>query len=275
MHQLPVEQQVLLILEIVAVAALCVRLWVEGLHRVYGSFFVYLVVEFLQALIPIVVPIRSRLYLGLYVASEALIITLSALVVLELYSNVLRDLAGIASVSRRYIKVTLVLAVAIAFLPLSLEHSKATITGYFFICERTVVSSLVIFVLLAGAFLLYYPIPLGKNVVTYLTGFTIYFLMHATVAFIHNIGYIQHRIFNGVEMGVFAGCLMFWFFTLNRAGEEKHIVVGHQWHREDEQRLKAQLEAINSSLLRASRNSSEKDAGAIGKKGRPSVELHS
>jgi hypothetical protein len=251
MHQLPIEQQILLILEIVASAALCVRLWYEGLHRVYGYFFGYVLLEFFQALVPLLVPLESRMYLVLYVASQALVTGLLALIVLDLYSRVLRDLTGIASVSRRYIKVVLVLALAAAFFPLQLEHSKATVTGYFFSCERAVMSSLVAFVLLASVFLLYYPVPLGRNVVAYLMGFALYFLTHAALAFIHNVGYIEHRLASGIEMGVFVGCLSFWFLALHRQGEDKRMVVGHQWNPGDEERLRAQLDAINASLLRA------------------------
>jgi hypothetical protein len=54
-------------------------------------------------------------------------------------------------------------------------------------------------------------------------------------------------------MGVYVTCLLFWLFALNRRGESRTLVVGHQWNPGDEQRLLAQLEAINDSLLRSGR----------------------
>jgi hypothetical protein len=257
MHQLPIEQQILLVIEIAALGILCLRLWLAGLYRVYVYFFGYLVLELLQTLIPVLVPLDSRLYRDLYVASQALLTVFYALVVLELYSKVLRDLAGIASVARRYIKVTLVLSIMIALLPLSLESTQASLAGYFLFFERTVMLSLVVFVLLVSAFLVYYPVPLGRNVIVYLMGYAVYFVTRATVAIVANLDYnwarsIWTRPLSSVAMAISVLCLLFWITALSREGENKRVVVGHQWNPADEHRLRAQLDAINASLLRAS-----------------------
>lgn len=251
MLQLPIEQQILLGLEILALLALCVRIWSQGLYKVYSYFFGYLILEVLQALIPVLVPLRSRLYRDLYLVSQALLVGFAALVVLELYSKVLRDLTGIAGIARRYIKVTLVVALVIAFLPLLVEKSEPTMMGYLFSYEQTVMLSLVVFLLLASVFLVYYPVPLGKNVIIYLTGYTLYFLTTSTLTFINNMGYIWNRVSGSLDMGVLVSCVLFWLFALSRRGEEKRLVVGHQWNLADEQKLRAQLDAINASLLRA------------------------
>jgi hypothetical protein len=253
MSRLPIEQQVLLLLEIVALLTLCIRLWWAGLHKVYSYFFGYLVLEFLQCLIPVVVPIRSYLYRNLFVASQGLIVVFYALVVLELYAKALRDLAGIASIARRFIRVTLVLSFLIAVLPFWWEKGTATMTGYFFTFERTVVSALVVFVLLISGFLVYYPVPLGRNVVVYLAGYTVFFLAASTASFIVNLGYFWARLLSSFQMVVAVLCLLFWVLTLNRKGEARQVVVGHQWNPADELRLLSQLEAINASLLRSGR----------------------
>jgi hypothetical protein len=44
-----------------------------------------------------------------------------------------------------------------------------------------------------------------------------------------------------------------WLLALSRQGETKRVVVGHQWNPADQQKLRAQLDAINASLLRARR----------------------
>jgi hypothetical protein len=251
MHQLPIEQQILLLVEIAALAALCIRMLADGLHRVYVYFFGYLVLEFLQALIPLLVPLKSHLYVDSYMLSEALIAAFYALVVLELYSNVLRDLAGIAATARRYIQITLALAIVIALLPLSLERTKTTALGYVLSFEQTVMASLVVFVLLVSAFLVYYPIPLGRNVIVYSMGYAVWFLTGAAVTLMVNLGRHWTRQLNSIEMGVSVACFVFWFKGLSREGESKRVVVGHQWNPADEQRLLAQLNAINASLLRA------------------------
>jgi hypothetical protein len=253
MHQLPIEQRILLILQIGAWLGLCVRMWVSGLHRVYANFFRFLVLELLQALIPLFVPLESLLYRDLFVLSDGLIVAFDALVVLELYSVILRDLRGIAGVARRYIKIILVLAIFVSLLPLSIEKTPNTPTGYLFIFERPVLSSLIVFVLLICGFLVYYPVPLGRNVIVYLAGYSVYFTMMATMALLQNLGYFWNRQASSVDMGITLACQLFWLLALRRQGEKKRVVVGHQWKPGDEQRLLAQLEAINSSLLRSGR----------------------
>jgi hypothetical protein len=251
MYQLPIEQQVLALVQIAVLLALCSKLCWNGLYKTYGVFFSYLILEFLQALIPVLVPLESRLYRDLFVISQGLIVAFYALVVLELYSVILRNLAGIASVARRYIKITLVLAILISLLPLRIEKTPNTLTGYLFIFERPILSSLVVFVLLISAFLVYYPVPLGRNVIVYLAGYAVYFVTIVTMVFINNLGYFWNRQKGNIDMGISVLCLTFWLLALNRKGEDKRVVVGHHWNPGDEQRLLAQLEAINASLLRS------------------------
>jgi hypothetical protein len=253
MSQLPIEQQILAVIQVALLLGLCTKLWRNGLSRIYVFFFSYLLLEFLQALIPLVVPLSSSLYRDLFVVSDGLIVAFDALVVLELYSLILRDLEGIASLARRFIRITLVLAALISLLPLLVEKTPNTLTGYLFIFERPILSSLVVFVLLISGFLVYYPVPLWRNVVVYLTGYAVYFLTMTTMVFVNNLGYFRNRQKSNVDMGVAVVCQIFWLLALSRTGEKKRVVVGHQWNSSDEQRLMTQLEAINTSLLRSGR----------------------
>lgn len=253
MRQLPIEQQILLLLEIAALLTLCVRLWREGLHRIYRYFFVYLGLQLVQTLIPVLVPLQSRMYRDLFVTSQVLMVVFDTLVVLELYSVILHNLEGIARIAGRYVRITLLVAVVIAVTLLRWENNTATMTGYVFAFERTVMSILVVFLLLMSAFLVYYPVPLGRNVIVYMAGYTMYFVTATVVTMIQNLGFFWARLLGGIDMGVLVGCLLFWLVMLNYRGEAKRVVVGHQWNPSDEGRLLAQLEAINTSLLRAGR----------------------
>jgi hypothetical protein len=255
-HQLPLEQQVLDLIQIAILLALCTKLWWSGLYKTYVFFFSYLLLEFGQAFIPLLVPLDGTRYADIFVISQTLIVCSYAFVILELYSVILRNLQGIASVARRYIKITLGFAILVSLIPLALEKTPNTLTGYLFFFERPILSSLIVFVLLISAFLVYYPVPLGRNVVVYLTGYAVYFLTIATMAFINNLGYFWNRQKGNVDMGVSVICLLFWLFALSRQGEQRRVVVGHHWNPGDEQRLLAQLEAVNASLLRSGRNRS-------------------
>jgi hypothetical protein len=166
----------------------------------------------------------------------------------------LRNLEGIAGVARRYIQITLALAIVLSLLPLRIEKTPTTPIGYLFIFERPILSSLLICVLLIMGFLVYYPVPIGRNVLVYLTGYAAYFIGEATAIFlVNNRGHYSNRWMSDLTVVFPVICLMFWLFCLNRRGEEKSVVVGHQWNPADEQRLRAQLDAINASLLRSAR----------------------
>ncbi len=253
MRQLPIEQQILLVAQIVALVALFARMSWDGLYKIYVYFFCYLAVELLQLLIPVFVPLDGRMYRDSYVVSQAVVICFSALVVLELYSSVFRSLPGIGNISRHYIKVTLVLAVLVSLLPLGLEKTPNTVTGYLFIFQRPIMTSLLVFILLIMGFLVYFPVPLGRNVLVYLLGYAVYFVTNATTIFIRNLGHYWSRPISDVHMLVYFTCLAFWLFVLSPSGETKRLVVGHQWNPSDEARLLSQLEAINASLLRSGR----------------------
>jgi hypothetical protein len=254
MHQLPIEQQILLVAQGVALAALCIRLHWDGLDKIYRYFFGYQALQLCQTVVPIFLRLDGMLYRDYYVASEILVLCLSALVVLELYSIVFRGMVGITSLSRRFVNVTLALAILISLLPLALEKTPNTVTGYFFSIERPALSSLLILVLLITSFLVYYPVPIGRNVLIYLVGYAIWLMTDVTKLFIRNLGHYWTRPMSDVHMGVYLACLVFWLLGLSRRGESKSVVVGHQWNPGDDQRLLAQLEAINASLLRSGGN---------------------
>jgi hypothetical protein len=253
MNQLPLEQQALLILQAAALVGLLGRIWWTRLYRTYSYFFGYLVVALLQVAIGPLIPLRSRMYLYVWMASEALVISFYVLVVLETYAVILRDLPGIASVARHYIKIALAVA-ALSILLVGLEKRPATMPQYFGICERSLVSSLLVFVLLSVVFLAYYPVPLSRNAVTYSVGFAVYLLAKTATLFVNNIGYYWwERQINSLLLGVSSACMLFWLLSLSPAGEKRTMVVGYRWGGDEEKRMLSRLKAINESLLRTAK----------------------
>jgi hypothetical protein len=184
---------------------------------------------------------------------EGLALCFYALIVLECYSSVLRGLGGIATISRRYIKVTLMIAVLAAVLLVGLEKTPRTVFQYFYALDRAVVSSLLVFILLIIIFLIYYPVPLSRNVIVYSVGYAVYFLTKAAALFVRNVSSELQSQMSAILMTASTACLMFWWFGLNRSGETRTMVIGHKWHSGDEERLLLQLKAINASLSRAAR----------------------
>jgi hypothetical protein len=253
MRRLPPEQIVLLILQHSILAGLVVRVIVTGLFRTYPYFFGYLLVASLQALTLSFLSTSSPSYIYPWMISQALLTCFGVLVLLELYGLVLRDLTGIASTAQRYLKICLGFAILGSLLLLLLEHTPHNKVNAFLVIDRALVTSMLIFVLLLSAFLVYYPIPINRNLVAYSIGYAVYFLAKATGLLVVNISYAWARQFNFVVVAASTTSMLFWLVRLRREGEEKKMIIGHRWDRENQDQLLAQLKAINESLLRARR----------------------
>ena len=120
--------------------------------------------------------------------------------------------------------------------------------------ERGIVFSLAIFMLLAAAFLVRYPVPLSRNVLVHGAVFGVYFLTK-TLA-------LLARTFLGYGVTVYAsifllagavGCLVAWLILLNRAGEAKTVLLRSRFAPAREHELIGELNAINRTLMRAAR----------------------
>jgi hypothetical protein len=250
MHLL-LRDQLSLVIQTVCLILLCVRMCWTGLYRVYPYFFVYLLLALLQACILASQPYDSLGYRYGWLGTEGLIACFYALVVLELYSVVLRNVGGIARLSRRFIQGSLILAIVMSLLLLALEKSTNYLIAGFFLVERSIVASLVIFVLLVSAFLAYYPVPLSRNVIFYSIGYAFYFLAKAALLFMINQNHSEAPVIGTLLIVVSTGCLMFWLVALNRRGEQTTMVVGHRWNPRDDSRVLSRLQAINDSLIRS------------------------
>lgn len=253
MLRLPIEQQYLIIVQTIGLVALCIRLWSGGLQRIYVCFFDYLLLALVQTAVLSFIPFNSESYAEAWIATEGVIVCFYALIVLECYSTVFHELPGIAGIGRRYIKITVVVVTCITLVIIVLGKQPTTMFQYFFLVERSLALSLVLLLFLMSAFLLYYPVPLKRNVVVYSIGYSLYFLTKAAGLFARSLEPGWSRTINTIGIAVSTSCLIFWCLALNRHGEVKTVVIGHRWNRDDEEQLLAQLKAINSSLLRTLR----------------------
>jgi hypothetical protein len=250
MSSVPLEQQLLLALQTCALIGLSIRLWRAGLCRKYPFFVSYLLLASLQTAVLSTLSYRSMVYRNAWLVTEGLIVCAYVLVVLELCKILFNGLPGITAVAQRYIQWTLVFSIIGSLLLLAAERAPVSMFGYFMTCERAVISSLVIFVLLMMLFLAYYRVPLNRNVIVYSIGYALYFLAKAAAAFLRNLSPGWYREISTALVGISSACLLFWLFGLSRHGETRAIVVGHQWSSESEERLMAHLKTVNASLGR-------------------------
>jgi hypothetical protein len=242
-------QKWLLVVQSLGFAAVVLRLLASGLWKTYRFFLVYLVLASAQSGIPYLVGPRSALYMQLFLLSEILILFSYALVLRELYSLILANLPGIASTARRYMQIVLGLSIVASFFVILAEKNPAYPMEEFLKVERIVLFALMIFVFLLTAFVLYYPVPLNRNVIYYSIGYAFYFSFKAGLILVFNISGAWFKYLSLGALSVCAACLCFWALSLSAAGERRRATVGHQWNPGDDQRLLRQLEAINASLV--------------------------
>jgi hypothetical protein len=251
-------EQCLWISSIVLSVVLIFRMVRNSLHRLYLWFFLYLCAGVVQSLVHLPLDPNSNAYAWAWMLSQPVIWLLYILVVLELYSLVLRKHPGIATLGRWALMGALGVAIVISLVSLlpdlSNQAERYPVLLYFMVIERGLISSLVVFLLLIIAFFLWYPIPLSRNVTLHVGVYAVYFLSSTMALFVRNV--TGHELTPAVSTAMIAVaniCLLVWILFLNRQGETQTVVLGHQWRPKDEEQLVRQLDAINSALLKAAR----------------------
>jgi hypothetical protein len=250
---LPLHEYILAFTGSAALALLIVRLLAAGLARRYKYFFCYLAVDLLQTAAPFFIPFRAKLYFYFFLGTEGLMLCFCVLIVFELYSVLLRDLKGIATVARWFTAVALGLSIVLPLLLRTALPRPRYPIEQFFLFEISVVSSLVLLILLLTLFLVYYPIPLHRNALVYAAGWAVYFLSKAALLFLNNAGSSTWiRACSAAASIVSTISIVFWAIFLNREGERRTIVAGHRWSTTGAQvQVLKRLHELNESLLRA------------------------
>jgi hypothetical protein len=234
------------------------KLWWFRLHKTYRVFTAFLAISLgLHVLFQFVEPGSNR-YAALWKASMPILWVMYFLVVLELYTLVLRDYQGILSLGRWALTISLGAAVLITALTLSFDYQNLAeafpdLRPYFAL-HRIIFSALLLFLVLITAFFCVYPVPLRRNVVVYCLFYFALFATKAVGFLVRNLlGAEVMEVVNLVDLGVTNVSLAVWLVLLNKAGERRKTVVASGWRPDQEQALLNQLGAINASLLRSAR----------------------
>lgn len=242
----------------IAAGILLLRLWREDLIRRYRYFAFYLSWLVLEAVVPLIVSRNSDAYFLTYVAVETVAWAAQFLVILELFSLVVNQYPGIVRSGRRFIWFAFGLAVLGSIILGAVQQApqdgQFPILQHYLFVSRAVAFTLLLFLLLILAFLLYFPIQLSRNVVSYTIGYSIYFASRALTRLAGNLlGPDQLLVLSLISVCVVLACLVFWILFLTRAGEHLDVTVGHRWNAADAGVLVSHLNSINATLLKAGR----------------------
>jgi hypothetical protein len=249
--------QALWYLNMAAAAVLSVRLYFQRLAGIYPFLIAYLLAQSLEQILELAFGQgrHRNTYARIYFTGQGVKVVLIILVVLELFDRALMQQPALAKFGRRMLGYSFSLAVGIGLVNLLLDTGANSFLDGFLRLERSV--DLVAFILLIvmSGFLLWFPVRAHRNAVYWLAGFMIYLFFRWTGLLLGNLWHQSRPDINAVMLAVALGCVACWAFLLRPEGEKETVVTGHSWNPAQAERLRVQLDAINSRLERLVRSS--------------------
>ena len=245
------------LLIVAGTAILSVRLFATGLRRRYRVFFYYLIFATLQAGVAACLTPGGRAYQKFYVLTEPLQWLFYVLVVLEIYALVLQDYRGLSTVGRWALITAVLVAVLASGMSLMApsQFSQSRVMTFYYVAERAVYFSLLVFLLSIHGLLLQYPITLSRNIIVHSMVFSVYFLGNTVLYLLLSMsgsGYMP-VVVSAVPLITLAA-IGAWLVRLNPAGETRKLRLRPEWMPGREEVLVSQLNNLNAALLRATRN---------------------
>jgi len=239
--------------------ALVARLALLRLARQYPALVTALGVGALRALLLSNLNFRSTAYGVAYVVTEPLTWASNAWVAFEIYQKVLQSYQGISALGRKSLAAGLAISAGIACIT-SVRNIRWTGELYPVLLVTAALSqgvslTLLIFLVLISLFILWYPIPLKRNLLFYALGYSLVFISLGLGFFLRSaFGPQMARTVSYTHLAVWVGCLVFWLIGLRQSGEVVSTTMGSALRAGDQDRLLAQVEALNSLLLRTTRH---------------------
>jgi hypothetical protein len=238
--------------------ALLARMWRLSLRPQFPSFFYYLAFESLALCSSLLFTPKSGYYAYVYLVSQPVLWLFSILVLLELYGLVLAKYPGVATLSRKALLIALGIAIGIAFATLSgdlqFARHRYPVLLYYTVVHRGLAFSLLLFQILITGFLLWFPVALERNVIRHSIVYFFNLLVTGAGVFYRNI--TGSNVTPGVNVVLMAAscvCLVGWLWAFSAPGEVRPPAFRPKLAPEEEERLLAQLSAINDAILRGPR----------------------
>jgi hypothetical protein len=119
--------------------------------------------------------------------------------------------------------------------------------------EGAVDSMVLVFLLAAILFLLWFPVVVHRNVAVCIGGFVFYWFQRWAGLLLMNRYPNDFAVISVATVILSLACLLFWIAAIRPEGETVTTVTGHRWNPDETNRLLAQLDAINSRLARMAR----------------------
>jgi hypothetical protein len=261
LHSVWILQRTFWILNVIAVAVVVWRLYSAGLHRIYRFFFAALVFVTLRSILLIPFDPKSRTFYTIWVVTVPILWVSYVLVVLELYSLVLKHYRGIYSVGRMFFFAAVATSAIVSALTVLLTMpgtlGARSLLYYYALLERGIVTSLAIFLLLLLTLVTWFPVPLSRNLLIHCSVYTAYFFAVNVIDLYWHVsgtaGAATTSWATIYRLSVALVCYSCWAFLLSPSGENRIAALHLGRSPLEEKRLLGQLEGLNATLLRTAR----------------------
>jgi hypothetical protein len=255
MPAIPLIENILWFVNTVGYVAVACRLVGTGLHRVFPGFFVYILFRALRSGGLRFLSPNQTAYGWAWILTEPPVWILFGYAAYELSSMALRDYRGLASLGRKTlvlgVAICLVASVATLVVDLSRSHGDFPVLLAFNLARRAIWSTLALYLLLMAGFLLWFPVPVTRNVLLHTVLLALHSLAGTAILFMRNLlGPAAIQPVSLALLAVSVVCVAGWM-ALTRAGEHKPAVARLHWRPETERQMLDQLSALNSSLARS------------------------
>lgn len=252
-------ERALFYLNFAAELVLLGRLIRGKIYRIYGSLFWYWLAQTLGNVALLSIPLETRRYVYAYWTVQTVTIVMAVFVVLDLYRITFLDHPAVASFARRSMLAAMVLAAVVTLSGAALDPNilpgRYPAIHRFATFERSMNFLILMFMLLIGALLLWFPIKVRRNIVVYMSGFALFSGSRSIALLVSNLLPVSDlRLVSTVLLGLTLLCLVIWIVGLQPEGELVTATPGYRRNPEAMQRLSRQLDAINTALARFVRN---------------------
>jgi hypothetical protein len=222
-------------------------------------FFAFLVFRFVEGVWALTLDIRSDLYMYTWTLTRPVFWAFYILVVVEFSKFVLLSYKGLYTVFRTGMLVSVAVGTVVSGLTLIPKITpalpqKSRILWLLMSTERGIEFALAVFILLLLLIISRYPVALSRNVRAHAVIYSAFFTADAMGLIVRTFFGLKFSTEVSIISSVVeASALICWLLVLSPAGE---IVVKTEASvsRAREERLLAQLDAINTTLLRVSQH---------------------
>jgi hypothetical protein len=237
---------------------LSIRLFTSGLVRSYRWFTLLVFADLVFAILFQTVQNGTNQYAEFYFAAQPIQWIIYIGVIFELYSLVLREHVGILAFGRKWLiralGIAALFSVSTLFINLQAPEVGHPFLDSFHMVERLVDIFLVLFLILLITVLAWFPIQLKSNIIVLCSVFGVRMLSRAGIILARNIlGLTAASMLRNIPEFLTLATTIALVLFFRPSGESSRLRIGHQWNHADEARILAQLDAINASLLRSTK----------------------